>query len=119
MLGNTLQNPGKYIHKEIRDLKPWDIYPQTEHPEKHTHKHLGISHPGTNNKKQTRDLKSLIIYTKRSELSHLGTYSDKMFTDLTCWEICTETDQKPHILEHTLKQITDIKSCKIQPINQS
>lgn len=91
-----------YTHKEIGDLTSWDIAETTQIPKIPRHKATNTTqtHLGIITIRDER-LQTLDTAMKRSETLHTETYMDKQIRDFLLWDIHPETDQSPHALGNT------------------
>lgn len=92
-----------YTHKEIGDLTSWDTAETTQIPKIPRHKATNTtqtSHLGIITIRDER-LQTLDTAMKRSETLHTETYMDKQIRDFLLWDIHPETDQSPHALGNT------------------
>lgn len=86
---SEIYQPGKYIHRDLRDCVYWEIYPQTCQ-RAHALAHISPRDQRANilgHKTKNRSQTSYPWPASRREISHPEIYNDKQIRDLRAWDI--------------------------------
>lgn len=99
-----ISHPETYNDKQIRDLIPWDIYPQTKHK------------PHILNTHTQRDQRTHILEytpTTKSEISDPGKQTPKLIRDLIIWDTHSKSSDLSHLIHFPMNR--DLVYCNILP----